>query len=271
MARPARRRRAARPPAAPSPTRLVAIALVAAYALLAGPPASLADGSLAAARPGDPGMPAHPAALLVGHFESFLKDRDLDAFRRGVELRYTEGTLCRATFADDVRIRRAAVLALGVGGSFACNATVARRLRDKDPATRSMAVSALWAIWFRADTPENNAELEAIQRLIQAERLDEAVHRADRLIERSPAFAEAYNQRAIAHFLSRRFVESAADCRRALDLNPYHFGALGGLGQCQLKLRQRADAVRTFRRALELQPYSDDLRETVAKLEAPGD
>jgi tetratricopeptide (TPR) repeat protein len=216
-------------------------------------------------------MPAHPAALLVGHFEQFLKDRDLDAFRRSVDLRYTEGTLCRAAHADDVRIRRAAVLALGVGGSYACNATVARRLRDKDPATRSMAVSALWAIWFRADTPENNAELEAIQSLIKDERHDEAIRRAGRLIERAPAFAEAYNQRAIAHFLSHRFVESAADCRRALDLNPYHFGALGGLGQCQLRLRQRTEAIRTFRRALELQPYSDGLRETVAELEAAED
>jgi tetratricopeptide (TPR) repeat protein len=266
VARPARRL-----PAASSPARLVAIALVAASALLASPPACLADGSLTAARPGDPGMPAHPAALLVGHLERFLKDHDLDAFRRGVEARYTEGTLCRATYADDVRIRRAAVLALGVGGSYACNATVARRLKDKDPATRSMAVSALWAIWSRADTPENNAELEAIQALIQGGRHDEAIRRSGRLVERAPTFAEAYNQRAIAYFHSRRFAESAADCRRVLDLNPYHFGALAGLGQCQLGLRQRAEAIRTFRRALELQPYSGDLRETVAELEAAED
>ncbi len=216
-------------------------------------------------------MPAHPSALLVGHFDRFLKDHDLDAFRRNVALRYTEGTLCRATYAEDARIRRAAVLALGVGGSFACNATVARRLKDRDPAIRSMAVSALWAIWTRADTPENNAELEAIQALIERDRHDEAIRRAGRLIERAPGFAEAYNQRAIAYFVSGRPAESAADCRRVLELNPYHFGALSGLGQCQLRLRERAEAIRTFRRALELQPYSDGLRETVAELEAAGD
>ena len=216
-------------------------------------------------------MPAHPASLLVGHLERFLKDQDLNAFRQGIEARYTEGTLCRATYADDVRIRRAAVLALGLNGSFACNATVARRLRDKDPATRSMAASALWAIWSRADTAENNAELEAIQALIDRGRRDEAIRRAGRLVERAPGFAEAYNQRAIAYFLSGRLSESAADCRRVLDLNPYHFGALSGLGQCQLGLRQRVEAIRTFRRALELQPYSDGLRQTVAELEAAED
>ncbi len=216
-------------------------------------------------------MPAQPASLLVGHFERFLKDHDLDAFRRDVNARYTEGTLCRATYADDVRVRRAAVLALGVGGGFGCNATVARRLKDKDPAVRSMAVNALWAIWCRADTPENNAELEDVQALIERGRLDEAIRRADRLIARAPDFAEAYNQRAIAHFKADRLADSAADCRRVLDLNPYHFGALGGLGQCQIGLRQRAEAIRTYRRALELQPYSDGLRAKVAELEAAED
>lgn len=262
---------------APLSRRLALLALSAPAALLVSALASIlapscrADASLAPHRTGDPGMPAQPAALLVGHFERFLKDHDLDAFRRDVDARYTEGTLCRATYADDVRVRRAAVLALGVGGSFACNATVARRLKDKDPAVRSMAVNALWAIWSRADTPENNAALEDVQALIERGRLDEAVRRADRLIAAAPSFAEAYNQRAIAHFLAGRLTDSAADCRRALDLNPYHFGALGGLGQCQIGLRQRAEAVRTFRRALELQPYNDSLRATVAELEAAED
>ena len=247
----------------------MATALLALASVLA--PACRADSSLAAIRPGDPGMSAHPASLLVEHFERFLKDRDLEAFRRDVDARYTEGTLCRATYADSVKIRRAAVLALGVGGTYGCNATVARRLRDKDPAVRSMAANAMWAIWSRADTPENNAELEAVQTLVERGQVDEAIRRSGRLIARAPGFAEAYNQRAIAYFTTGRLAESAADCRRVLELNPYHFGALGGLGQCQLGLRQRAEAIRTFRRALELQPYNDGLRETVAELEAAED
>ena len=263
----------ARPSAALHRSRTIVARLLVATALLALAlaPACRADSSLAATRPGDSGMSAHPASLLVEHFERFLKDHDLEAFRRDVDARYTEGTLCRATHADDVRVRRAAVLALGVGGTYGCNATVARRLRDKDPAVRSMAVNAMWAIWSRADTLENNAELEAVQTLVERRQIDEAIRRTGRLIARAPGFAEAYNQRAIAFFMAGKLAESAADCRRVLELNPYHFGALGGLGQCQLGLRQRAEAIRTFRRALELQPYSDGLRETVAELEAAED
>ena len=234
-------------------------------------PAAHADLSRSTPRLGDPGMLSHPATMLVEYFERFLKDHDLEGFRRDVAARYTEATLCRVVLAGDVRSRRAAVLALGIGGGIGCNAVVARTLKDVDPTVRALAVNALWAIWSRADSPENVAALDEVQTLIERGRLDDAIRKANALIARAPTFAEALNQRAIAHYLSGRHVESANDCRRVLELNPYHFGALSGLGQCQIRLRQRVEAIRTFRRALDLQPYSDGLRETVAELEAAGD
>ena len=87
----------------------------------------------------------------------------------------------------------------------------------------------------------------------------------------APRFAEAYNQRAIAHFFRGHFEASAADCLRVLERNPYHFGALAGLAQCQLRLDQRREALKTFRRALRLQPFSEGLREAVSALEAEGE
>ena len=55
-----------------------------------------------------------------------------------------------------------------------------------------------------------------------------ATNLAARLIARAPKFAEAYNQRAIALFIQRRFEEEREDCRRVLELNPYHIGAVSG-------------------------------------------
>ncbi len=216
-------------------------------------------------------MPSQPASMLVECYERFLKNHDIEGFRTTVSARYTEGTLSRLTLASDVNARRAAILALGLGGSFDCNASVAKGLKDTDPTVRALAGNALWAIWSRADTPENNATLDELQTLVERGRFEDAVKKANGLIARSPRFAEAYNQRAIAHYLSGRLAESAEDCRRVLELNPYHFGALSGLGQCQLRLRQRVEAIHTFRRAVELQPYSDGLRETVAELERAED
>ena len=161
------------------------------------------------------------------------------------------------------------MLALGVLGGFEqSNSALGRAMRDSDPVVRTMAEAALWAIWFRADSPENNQMLDEVRLLIGHHRLDAAVALASRLIARAPNFAEAYNQRAIALFFQGRFAESAEDCQRVLQLNPYHFGAVGGLAQCQLQLDQPHEALRTLRRALKLQPHSQSIRENIQVLEA---
>ena len=163
------------------------------------------------------------------------------------------------------------ILALGLVGSFQVNETVARGLRDPDPAVRNLAHNALWAIWCRADTVENNATLREASDLIARSRFREAQDLCAQLIARAPNFAEAYNQKAIAHFSLDQFAESAAECRRALERNPYHIGALAGLGECYLRLYRRRDALATFRRALKVEPYSTTLRQTVELLEAEAD
>jgi tetratricopeptide (TPR) repeat protein len=207
-------------------------------------------------------------SLLVSYFESFLRDQDSEAFRRKVAARYNEGSLARVLESGDTQARRASVLALGMFGGYSSNAKVARALRDPDPTVRALADNSLWLIWFRADTPENNETLGQIQILISRGKLDQAIDKASALIARSPNFAEAYNQRAIAHFTAGRFAESIEDCQKTLVHNPYHFGALGGMGQCQLQLGLRNNALETFRRALKLQPYSEGLKQVVADMEA---
>jgi tetratricopeptide (TPR) repeat protein len=207
-------------------------------------------------------------ALLVDYFEEFLESRDVESFRHRVLARYTEGTLARLVISGDEGSRRAAVLALGLVGSFQSNPVVGRALRDPDPVVRRLAQNALWAIWFRADSPQNNASLERIRVLNERQQLDDAVRAASQLIDRAPQFAEVYNQRAIAFFGMGRYAESAADCRLVIERNPYHIGAFAGLGKCYLEMGRRTDALETFRRAFELQPFNDDLRQTIQVLES---
>ena len=207
-------------------------------------------------------------SLLVEYYEGYLRTRDPDQFRQNVTGRYSESALGRLVQASDPSARRASVLALGMFGGYSSNASVARGLRDPDPVVRALADDALWLIWFRADSPENNESLDQIRTLIRRGRLDQAIEQANALIARAPTFAEAYNQRAIAQCFSGRFAESIEDCQKVLIHNPYHIGALGGMGQCQLRLGRKNDALATFRQALKLQPYSEGLKEVVAELEA---
>ncbi len=207
-------------------------------------------------------------SLLVTYYTAYLADRDIEEFRRNVSARYAEGTLARLVESTDIQARRASVLALGLSGSYAVNGTVARALRDPDPTVRNLADLALWSIWFRADTPENNASLEKIRVLNGQQQHDQAIELATKLIERSPRFAEAYNQRAIAEFFSDKFKDSAEDCKKVLERNPFHSGALSGLAQCQLRLGQRDEALETLKRASKLRPYSQDVRFMIEAIEA---
>jgi tetratricopeptide (TPR) repeat protein len=244
---------------------------VLAWVLVTAIPSANAGTSLASPRNGAAGMSEpRTGSLLADYYENFLRDHDVDTFRKHVSDRYTEGTLARLAQSGDLQTRRAAVLSLGLFGSFATNAAVARAMRDPDQTVRSLAENALWAIWFRADSAENNAVLERISLLNGRQRYDEAITLANRLTAAAPRFAEAYNQRAIAYFSLGRFQESAADCERVLERNPYHIGALGGLAQCQIRLEQPAEALKTLRRAAKLQPFNENLTRAIQDLEGDG-
>jgi tetratricopeptide (TPR) repeat protein len=210
------------------------------------------------------------ASLLVEYFRRFLADQDFDAFRDRVDARYSEDTLCRL-LADspEATTRRAAVLALGSLGQFPrSNPVLGRALRDSDPVVRRLAEDALWSLWFRADAPDNNQALRQVRQLLGRGEMNRAEALATRLIAIAPRFAEAYNQRAIIYFEQGRFAESAQDCQRVLSINPYHFGALSGLAQCELRQNRPLEAIKALRRASKLQPYNLGLRDSIRFLEA---
>ena len=69
---------------------------------------------------------SHNASLLVTYYERFLRDQDVEGFRGNVSARYMEGTLIRLTESGEIQTRRAAVLALGLVGTFQANAAVGK-------------------------------------------------------------------------------------------------------------------------------------------------
>jgi tetratricopeptide (TPR) repeat protein len=199
----------------------------------------------------------------------------LGTFQKKVAERYTEGTLQRLLGCPDVQARRAAVLALGLMGTMGSNPALAGRLRDDDRQVRQMAGDALWSVWFRGDNEAHSAEL---QRVIGLRDRRKVLAGLDALIKKAPGFAEAYNQRAITHFRVSDFEKAVADCEKALELNPYHFGALSGMGQAHLNLRKPEAALKAFRRAYEINPNLDGVQDTIRALEnalgeegSPGD
>jgi tetratricopeptide (TPR) repeat protein len=165
---------------------------------------------------------------------------------------------------DNVKVRRAALLALGQLGGIDANPIIAAHLKDDDTEARRLAADALWALWFRADDENNTEEL---QRLMRVRDREKAVAGLDRLLQKAPNFAEAYNQRAIHYFKMKQFERSIADCEKTLQLNPYHFGAMAGMAQSYMQMRKHKAALKAFRTALRINPNLDGVAETIRALE----
>jgi tetratricopeptide (TPR) repeat protein len=197
-----------------------------------------------------------------------LYRRALAKFKRSVGARYNEASLVRLLQAPAAEVRQAAAVALGLLGGIGIHGEVAALLHDEDPAVADAATDALWSIWFRGDTPEHNEDL---QRLMQMELTEADAAKIlagfDSLIRRAPRFAEAYNQRAIVWFRLGEYARSAADCDKVLRLNPYHFGAASGMAQCFMKQKKLRAALRTYRRALRINPRLDGVPQVIESLE----
>jgi len=192
----------------------------------------------------------------------------LAKFKRAVEARYFEDTLERLLNSPDAQARQAAVLALDLTGSIQVNASVAHCLHDDDPMVREMAADALWSIWRRADKPENNQELRRLMRLIADDgNPQEVLNGFEALLRKAPRFAEAFNQRAVFHYLRGDYIRAIADCEKTMRLNPYHFGAAAGMGQCFMKQKKLKAALRIYRRASRINPNLHNIRETIESLE----
>ncbi|HEX9904809.1 MAG TPA: tetratricopeptide repeat protein [Propylenella sp.] len=89
----------------------------------------------------------------------------------------------------------------------------------------------------------------------------------DQIVILRPGFAEAWNKRATVHYMNDDYSASLSDIRQTLALEPRHFGALSGLGMIFDAIGRKEDAIRVFRRALEINPQLDKVRESLERLE----
>lgn len=208
---------------------------------------------------------AQPVLNLL--YYEYLVDEQSAKFVQEVSRRYSIGTLERMAEFGPRPARRAATLALGFLADFGSNGVFGRRLNDPDRCVRMLADNGIRDIWCRDGSVSQQQQLQIIIRLNVAGQHEQAICAASRLQAQTPWFAEAWNQRAIAHFHQGALSPAARDCRQALELNPYHFEAAVGMAQCYLELADGYAALDAFRRALKLNPGLEGVRAQVTLLE----
>ena len=142
-----------------------------------------------------------------------------------------------------------------------------RALKAEDPATSEAARRAVEYVWFNAAGREAYERMQAAFSAEEKEDYTQAIKILDDLVAKFPHYAEAWNRRASVHWQMGQYDKSMADCRRALKLNPHHYGALQGQGVCLLKMGDLLEACKSLRESLKIAPHDAATRQTLRKCE----
>jgi tetratricopeptide (TPR) repeat protein len=129
-------------------------------------------------------------------------------------------------------------------------------LKNPDESVREQATRKLWRVWFQQKGVQGLEMIDRSQKLLDAGKTTEAEIVLTKLVETQPDFAEAWNRRAFLYYTITDYKKSLLDCQKVIQINPHHFGALHGMGLCYAALGQYKEAMKAFRQALEIQPYS---------------
>jgi tetratricopeptide (TPR) repeat protein len=205
--------------------------------------------------------------VLVIYYNRYLSNNDCAIFLKRVARRYSCATLEKLAAVGDHTTRRAAVLALSMLGDYSSNAVLGQALVDRDRGVRTIAESGIRELWCRIGTRKDRETLRTIVELNDQRRHAEAARLASELIHESPGIAEAWCQRGTAHYHLGQYDAAIRDCHQALEINPYHFTAAAGMGQCYLLQDNPVAALEAFRRALRLNPGLEEVRTQVVRLQ----
>jgi tetratricopeptide (TPR) repeat protein len=121
---------------------------------------------------------------------------------------------------------------------------------------------------METEDPQATALMEAGIAALDSRSFTAALAVYDVLVEEMPAYAEAWNKRATAHYLVGDYEASLADIERTLALEPRHFGALSGRGLIQHARGDDLAAIESFEAALAIHPNLVSVRRNLEALKA---
>eukprot|EP00250_Pteridium_aquilinum_P017505 c23663_g1_i1 orf=61-1035(+) len=143
---------------------------------------------------------------------------------------------------------------LGEMGDYRVVPMLVNGLLDSNSQIASETEKAMWKIFMCSGREDVDRLLEEGLGLMLSSNLSRAKDVFTKVIESAPSFAEGWNKRATVNYLMQEYQASIIDCERTLELNPYHFGALSGMGLCYAALNDSESALLWFEKAYSLHP-----------------
>jgi tetratricopeptide (TPR) repeat protein len=141
------------------------------------------------------------------------------------------------------------------------------RLREaRHPEDAQRIAASIERLWLQSQSDTANLLMQRAMASVQARQYPLALSLFDRLVAVEPDWAEAWNQRATARFLSGDTAGAMADINKTIKLEPRHFGALTAMGMIFHQAGLERSALQIFKKALGIYPLAPDLQNLVEKL-----
>ncbi|SEW14096.1 Tetratricopeptide repeat-containing protein [Aliiroseovarius sediminilitoris] len=142
------------------------------------------------------------------------------------------------------------------------------QLAQADDSNWKALEDEIWELWSRSGSDAFDLLLDRGRKAMDAGDFEVAIEHLTALTDHAPDFAEGWNARATAFYLSGRLGLSLDDIARVLTLEPRHFAALSGLGIILEELGDNRGALEAYRLSLAIHPRNPRVKEAVQRLES---
>lgn len=113
----------------------------------------------------------------------------------------------------------------------------------------------MWEVWLRAPDAAAQEVLDTGMQRRHSHDYAGALAEFDRLVAYCPTYAEGFNQRAFANYLSGNFEKALVDLDIAIALQPYHVAAQSGRALTLMNMGRIAEAREQMLIAVENNPW----------------
>ena len=131
------------------------------------------------------------------------------------------------------------------------------KLKQSSNHTVAMDYEAkIWNLWLNnGSTKSSNSQMQKGLELLQIGKLDLALSIFKNLSKKEPIWAEPINKIATIKFLQGDYIGSINDIKSTLKLEPRHFGAISGLVQINIILKEYKQALKNLDYVLKIHPF----------------
>ncbi|MBQ86733.1 MAG: hypothetical protein CMQ16_10055, partial [Gammaproteobacteria bacterium] len=135
--------------------------------------------------------------------------------------------------------------------------------RVSNPVMLRATENRIWEIWLEHENIDVQRLVTLGTEAMNRRQFPEALLIFSQIVENFPDFAEGWNKRATLYYLVGNTDASIEDIKRALELEPRHFGALSGLGLVYLQQGKLALAEEAFLQLITIHPNSPSAQDNL--------